>query len=234
MKKLKQELEKLTDEEIKQLFNRLKRPYSICQYFECHHGESNIKLIKIIANRLNIDFNELIKTPPRFCLNCGKKLLGHNKNTKVFCNHSCSAIYNNKIRAKKKEYAHCLYCGKELNNQKKYCDQICQNKKRSDEAFERFLSNPNGKEINYSIRKYIIGLKNNRCECCGWNKRNEYTKLIPLQIHHIDGNCLNNDLSNLQVLCPNCHSLTENFGSNNKKSFRSIIKQPGKRYNKGE
>ena len=35
-------------------------------------------------------------------------------------------------------------------------------------------------------------------------------------IHHIDGNCLNNDESNLQVLCPNCHAMTENFGSRNK------------------
>ena len=31
-----------------------------------------------------------------------------------------------------------------------------------------------------------------------------------------DGNSLNNQEVNLQVLCPNCHSLTPNFGSRNK------------------
>ena len=35
-------------------------------------------------------------------------------------------------------------------------------------------------------------------------------------VHHIDGNSLNNIESNLQLLCPNSHSLTENFGSRNK------------------
>jgi DNA-directed RNA polymerase subunit RPC12/RpoP len=32
-----------------------------------------------------------------------------------------------------------------------------------------------------------------------------------LEIHHIDGNYLNNTIENLQVLCPNCHSLTLNY-----------------------
>lgn len=45
---------------------------------------------------------------------------------------------------------------------------------------------------------------------------NPTTGLVPLQIHHIDGNALNNKASNLQLLCPNCHSLTENFGSRNR------------------
>lgn len=38
-----------------------------------------------------------------------------------------------------------------------------------------------------------------------------------LQIHHIDGNHYNNEESNLQLLCPNCHSLTPTFGALNKK-----------------
>ena len=37
------------------------------------------------------------------------------------------------------------------------------------------------------------------------------------EIHHIDGNHYNNEESNLQLLCPNCHSLTPTFGALNKK-----------------
>jgi predicted HNH restriction endonuclease len=45
-----------------------------------------------------------------------------------------------------------------------------------------------------------------------------------LEIHHKDGNNSNNELSNLEIICPNCHSLTENFrGANmSKKIERSI------------
>ena len=57
---------------------------------------------------------------------------------------------------------------------------------------------------------------NYKCEKCGWGVENPYTHKIPLQIHHLDGNSLNNNEDNLQVLCPNCHTLTENFGSRNK------------------
>ena len=50
---------------------------------------------------------------------------------------------------------------------------------------------------------------NYKCELCGWNKVNPHTGKIPLEIHHKDGNWQNNKEDNLQVLCPNCHSLGE-------------------------
>lgn len=34
---------------------------------------------------------------------------------------------------------------------------------------------------------------------------------IPLELHHIDGNRENNKLTNLQLLCPNCHAKTDNY-----------------------
>lgn len=53
------------------------------------------------------------------------------------------------------------------------------------------------------------GYKENRCEVCGITEWNG--KPITLQLHHIDGDHLNNSLENLQVICPNCHSQTDNF-----------------------
>lgn len=47
-------------------------------------------------------------------------------------------------------------------------------------------------------------------------------KPITLQLHHIDGNPTNNSLNNLQLLCPNCHSQTENYcgkANNNPKKY---------------
>ena len=55
------------------------------------------------------------------------------------------------------------------------------------------------------------GLKEYKCECCGISEWNG--KPLTLQLHHINGIHNDNRLSNLQLLCPNCHSQTENFGT---------------------
>jgi len=66
----------------------------------------------------------------------------------------------------------------------------------------------------------------NKCEKCGWGEINPITNRIPLEVHHIDGDCTNNRIENLQLLCPNCHSLTSNFGSVNRgKSKRYKLKE---------
>ena len=45
----------------------------------------------------------------------------------------------------------------------------------------------------------------NQCDNCGLNKW--LGEPISLELHHKDKNHNNNNLSNLQILCPNCHSL---------------------------
>ena len=69
--------------------------------------------------------------------------------------------------------------------------------------------------LSNHIRKYLFKKNNNKCELCNWGEINPYTKTIPLEIHHIDGNYTNNFEENLQVLCPNCHSLTSNYKNAN-------------------
>jgi len=60
------------------------------------------------------------------------------------------------------------------------------------------------------LRKKLIedNIKKNECEICGLSEWLGHK--IPLELHHIDGNRFNNSLDNLQILCPNCHSLTHN------------------------
>ena len=59
------------------------------------------------------------------------------------------------------------------------------------------------------IKLLAEGLKENKCEICGITKW--LGNPIVCQLHHIDGNNQNNNLENLQILCPNCHSQTENY-----------------------
>lgn len=97
-------------------------------------------------------------------------------------------------------------------------------------CYENLKKSKNEKDINAYLKENIyvkpsvllkklikFNLKEYKCECCGiteWNGEN-----ITLQLHHIDGNSYNNTLENLKILCPNCHSQTDNFcGKNIKKN----------------
>lgn len=132
--------------------------------------------------------------------------------------------YKKKIKLIKK----CNYCGKPINrNHKEFCSYKCLHLSRKESYIKRWLKgeekgfyNGNDKDINVYLREYLFELAGYKCQKCGWNEINIYTNKIPLQIHHIDDDCTNNNKENLIVLCPNCHSLTENYGRLNKKSKR--------------
>jgi len=77
-----------------------------------------------------------------------------------------------------------------------------------------------------NLRSYLIFIRGHKCEECKnivW-----YGKQIPLDTHHIDGNKKNNILTNLKLLCKNCHALTDNYCfknsliSKNKKGLNTI------------
>lgn len=57
------------------------------------------------------------------------------------------------------------------------------------------------------------GLKENRCERCGiaqWRG-----KRLSMQLHHVNGDGMDNRLENIEFLCANCHSLTDTYGGRN-------------------
>jgi hypothetical protein len=68
----------------------------------------------------------------------------------------------------------------------------------------------------HSLKRRLFkeGLLENKCSLCGLVTWRE--KKISLHLDHIDGNNRNNSLSNLRLLCPNCHSQTDTYCGRNK------------------
>lgn len=64
------------------------------------------------------------------------------------------------------------------------------------------------------IRLIKTELKQAICEECGWSKENKIG-VVPIELHHKDGDHFNHKLDNLQILCPNCHALTESYSGRN-------------------
>lgn len=72
---------------------------------------------------------------------------------------------------------------------------------------------------NHTIKNRIIQDSLIKYECCSCGISSVYNgKELRLELHHINGKRKDNRLENLQFLCPNCHSQTENYaGKNNSK-----------------
>lgn len=130
----------------------------------------------------------------------------------------------------------CINCGKSFikypSSKNLYCSVKCATTHKKQQHIEAWkLGNIDG-TTNYTcskfVRNYLLQKHNYKCEKCGWGEINPFTGKIPLQIHHIDGNSENNTEENLQILCPNCHSLTENFGSRNSNAPRGKSAYYGK------
>lgn len=235
------DIKSLTNEELIQLFEECN--YSL-QAIETKYslGKNSVGRLfnkrgidyKLIKQEKYNKIKEDYENNPKVCKFCGKPIPFQDRNTKDFCNHSCSASFNNKgvcRNGNPSEKHYCLNCGKETIN-KKFCSPICQQeynyKIYINEWKQGLKDGMKGKyETSSYIRRYLFEKYNSSCQECGWNKVNPFTERIPLQIHHIDGDCTNNKEENLQLLCPNCHSLTENYGSLNQNSSRIYRKQKG-------
>lgn len=76
-----------------------------------------------------------------------------------------------------------------------------------------------GKHPYYQTNKLRIRLLNegiftNICSECGITEHNG--KSLVMQLDHIDGDSSNHVLTNLRLLCPNCHSQTHTYCGKNK------------------
>ena len=123
----------------------------------------------------------------------------------------------------------CKNCGSEcvaLSNI--YCDSKCHKAHMYSEFIRKWkqgliTGNDESRVIVLSVhvRRYIWEKYDNKCNRCGWCEPHPRDGKPPLEIEHIDGNSSNSVESNLILLCPNCHSLTDTYRGRNKGQGRA-------------
>jgi hypothetical protein len=110
----------------------------------------------------------------------------------------------------------CLYCDKEnywgYSISNKFCNNQCQAQyKWENETKPRIERGEVVNEGSPCLKRYLIEKFGEKCSECPtgnvWNN-----KPLVLQLDHIDGDSDNNYPTNLRLLCPNCHTQTDNFG----------------------
>lgn len=173
------------------------------------------------------------KAPNAVCAFC-KTLMtipesrkSNSKSGLFFCSreHQALGFKDPKIQVKSgpntSKRSTCLTQGCKTKTEKEFC-QKC--KLESDKQL--WLSGDNSvtwsgatREPRSFVKKYLKELRGDKCEWCNYSKkRPDGTSKI--QMDHIDGNYTNNALSNLRLLCPNCHEDTPTFGSRNQNGGR--------------
>jgi endogenous inhibitor of DNA gyrase (YacG/DUF329 family) len=162
----------------------------------------------------------------RTCEHCSSSLI--KRTQKRFCSVSCSASFNQvhvRPRKPKKERAHdfsCRSCAKTIplktaDRRRQFCSHQCQADHRKNITIQTWLGGGFGGNVlvNKTVRRYLIEQAGSVCSLCSWGEINPVTGNSPLHIDHIDGDATNHRIGNLRVLCPNCHSLTPNYGALN-------------------
>lgn len=155
--------------------------------------------------------------PIGYCLTCNAVFNKRGQPYKKFCGRSCAASYNNTVFPKKKpSSSQCPSCSSILRPQRKYCSTSCQQDHYYRQRVSKWLA---GKDPGYStigtvkpfIKRWLREKHHNQCSRCGWNQTSSFTGKVPLEVEHIDGDWTNNTPENLDLLCPNCHSLTSTY-----------------------
>ncbi len=109
----------------------------------------------------------------------------------------CSMTYYGKSCRKNKP---CIVCETPIMTHfnKITCSRACANKHR---AGIKYKMNPPHSKVVYQqgLKIRLLKIHGNNCQRCGYHK----TEI--LQVHHKDKNRQNNELDNLELICPNCH-----------------------------
>lgn len=143
---------------------------------------------------------------PQACLTCGKVFYARKDTGAVFCSRPCRYRRDSVVN---RETVSCWTCKKVFTRKKSsvrkalhgihFCSRACKDFAQSIEGGCKEIRPGHYSNGKASYRRRNRQRLSDGCVDCG-EKR-----LWLLQVHHIDGDRMNNDHANLEVLCSNDH-----------------------------
>jgi hypothetical protein len=141
---------------------------------------------------------EYKRNPNTFCVICKNpvykrpSVIDLNRE-RVFCSMACYGVSCRKEKP-------CIVCGKLIlaGLNKKTCSRSCANINRSGIKYK--IGRPKDKvKSQYALKMRLFLERGKVCERCGYDKQEI------LQVHHKNRDRKDNQMSNLELVCPNCH-----------------------------
>ena len=151
------------------------------------------------------------------CKKCGSEFTPQ-KGLVNYCSVSCknSRTWTAEQRKQKAKIL------KQQHSNKKWKDAVTKANKSSEkiqstkETWKNKLDWKSG-DMYFTTARRWLREEISECQECGMSEWRG-NPLI-LEMHHIDGDNTNNKRENLTLLCPNCHSQTENWRGNKNKNM---------------
>jgi hypothetical protein len=160
--------------------------------------------------------------PAKNCVICNKEFNCSPSaiDRRITCSRKCRQEYSFP-----KKMVSCAFCKEEFKYVKgvktKFCSILCSGKYRINQTNQK-IENNTPTDVS-SLKRYLLS-KDNSCAICRisntWNNMP-----LTLQLDHIDGNSDNSNLDNLRLVCPNCHSQTDNFSGRGKEKELKTTKR---------
>lgn len=239
---------KITSKEFELLLLNSNSLSKLCENLNLPRNGKSYQILKLMIEDFGLNTSHLI---PRLnsrkyehttdICQCGKeykKIVGSKKGDKKTCSTKCYNKYfmSGDKNPNWKQKKDCELCGKKLKkNTSRFCSSSCSAKKRVMELFEKiengtFKFNTTHTSKNKTLKSYLVSKYGHKCFVCGLSEW--MGKEIPLQLDHINGDCANDELSNIRNICPNCHAQTDTYcGKNAGKGKR---KHRNEDYKKGK
>ncbi len=89
---------------------------------------------------------------------------------------------------------------------------------------DEILAGKHPRMRSYTVRNKLLaeGIIKDGCDRCEWLEKRDGYLWSTCHLHHKDGDHSNHRLDNLELLCPNCHSVTPSYC----KSKKTVGKSP--------
>lgn len=149
------------------------------------------------------------RNPNCVCSLCAKEIYRRPfqlKKGAVYCSADC--FHKSSEKPEK-----CVMCTNMVLAKKncKTCSKDCANKLRAESASKRRDTWKDKGIVVRNLKKKLLKLYGEKCQRC------DYNKMEILEVHHIVERHLggSNEISNLELLCPNCHA-EEHYSRNNR------------------